>query len=412
MGPTTLSVSCFPLYLLSLQRFHSVLDLRNEIANIHAQMSVLFEDPRAYNHPVRIAYYDGHSGRGDDDPLSTHFGAGGSRQLGVAREGSSERRDANPLRGYPPIVPKLTQGRPKGSELNPRVGALLFRDWRQTQEPGTESYLSEEDSDPGRQSDSEGERTEERPTLIEATNILVIPHERDRVENTTEPPPSPHSSTGNSPGKASKGLPLRVESSQRHGTQDRNSLHAAARHYEAAETQDTFTSSAPTPDSQRKLRPSHEYTSDQEEVNNVTQASVNSSTSVELRDADVMTASDHRVPPDDESASGQPALPLALSVTERSSDGDSPSEAAALPQAEPAGNSPGPASPEIRQCSSDETGDAIAWERGVASNDVRSDREVEVASRTRNTSSGTELVSQRDQGLTSSRELIPHRPGS
>ena len=421
-------------------------------------MSVLFEDPRAYDRPVHIAYYDGHLGRGDGPLSSAHFEAGESRRLAVAREGSSERRGPNPLRGYTPIVPKLTQGgRPKGSELDPKVGAQPFWDWPQTRELGSESYI--EDS-PEEQSGSEDECTEECPTLTEATNILIIPHERDHQAETTPEPSSPHSSSDNSP---------RVKPSQRHRAHDRYSLPVAAQHYEAAETQGTFMSAAATPDSQQRPRATHDYTSEQEESNNNMQASVDPSASVREADvaiasdhgvspedksassqpalpleadvaiasdhgvppedksassqpalpleADVAIASDHGVPPEDKSASSQPALPLELNVTDR--DSDSPFTAA---EAEPAGNSPSPGNPEFRRRPSggEAGGDANARESagargggGAAGSDVGSSREKEAVGEAKessdmsSTSSAADLRSQRDQGLASSSQELP-----
>ena len=318
-------------------------------------MPVPFEDLRAYNRSVRISHYDGRLARGDE-PLSTYFEADGDQQI-IARRGSLQRDGTNPLRGYTPIVPILPQRRPRGNELDPREGAHLFQDRPQTQDLGMESYLSEGSQE--EQSDSEGEHAKERPIHTEAT-YMPIPHERDQVESTPEPS-SPRSSTGNHPKRALKEPLPRAKPSQKHRPREKHSL-PVAQHYEDAETQGKFTSAAPTPDSQQRL-PTHDQTSEDLGA----QIAVDPSTSV--REAE-STVSDHGVSPEAQSGGGQPAAPLELSVTNR----NSPPIALTQPEAEPAGNSPSPASPEIRRHPSSESGDTNTRGAGGRTGTAKSSR--------------------------------------
>jgi len=243
--------------VIILQRFHAILDLRNEIANIQARMPVLFESTHTPPHPPPT----GHTPRHTNQPPATHVQElPRPRGPKFARFVASnhlpqlqQRMTTGTDHEYSSMLVQTTHGTTKTPhyfEL-PRTGAVSIEE-----EGIHESYGSPDLNDT--------DESEESVEVYQEPQLAV--HKlrgRDLLETSPEPR-SLHSSISESYLKRGK-MPLsRVRAEQRYRIQNAERFHRhfpINGHFEGAdhETQGTFTSAAPTPDSQQRvlLRPRH-----------------------------------------------------------------------------------------------------------------------------------------------------------
>ena len=236
--------------VIILQRFHAILDLRNEIANIQAQMPVLFESTHTPPHPPPT----GHTPRHTNQPPVTHVQElPRPRGPKFARFVASnhlhqlqQRMTTGTDHEYSSMLVQTTHGTTKTPhyfEL-PRTGAVSIEE-----EGIHESYGSPDLNDT---------ESEESVEVYQEPQLAVHrPHGRDLLETSPEPR-SLHSSISESYLKRGK-MPLsRVRAEQRYRIQNAERFHRhfpINGHFEGAdhETQGTFTSAAPTPDSQQRV---------------------------------------------------------------------------------------------------------------------------------------------------------------
>ena len=212
-----------------LQRFHAILDLRNEVANIQAQISVLFglphphlagHTPGSIRQPPAVA-------QGPEFPL-----AAGSDQC--------QRMVTIADHGYFSGMPGQSTHETSRYFEMPMTGAVPIEEGERADESENSLDLD---------LDSEESEEENQEHRAEVTR-------KDQFETSPEPR-SLHSSVSESYLKRAK-MPLsRVRALQRHRIRNTEGFHFSNLEGADHETQGTFTSAAPTPDSQKRvlLRP-------------------------------------------------------------------------------------------------------------------------------------------------------------
>ena len=215
---------------MCLQRFHAILDLRNEVANIQAQISVLFSLP----HPLLA----GHTPGSIRQPPPVAQGPGFPL---AARSEQPQRMVTIADHGYFSGMPGQSTHETSRYFEMPMTGAVPFEEGERADESedSLDLDLDSEESDEENQEQKRPEKTR-----------------KDQFETSPEPR-SLHSSVSESYLKRAK-MPLsRVRALQRHRIRNTEGFHFSNLEGADHETQGTFTSAAPTPDSQQRvlLRP-------------------------------------------------------------------------------------------------------------------------------------------------------------
>ena len=209
-----------------LQRFHAILDLRNEVANLQAQISLLFSPP----HPHFVGYTPGSIRQ----PPAV---AQGPKFPLAATSEQPQRMVTIADHGYLPV--QSTHETSRYFEM-PITGAVPFEEGQRADESEGSLDL---DLDSG---ESEEENQEHRTDVTRKYQFETSPEPR-----------SLHSSISESYLKRAK-MPLtRLRALQRHRVRNTEGFHFPNLEGADHETQGTFTSAAPTPDSQQQvlLRP-------------------------------------------------------------------------------------------------------------------------------------------------------------
>lgn len=221
--PFTCIVLCVCVFL---QRFHAILDLRNEVANLQAQISLLFSPP----HPHFVGYTPGSIRQ----PPAV---AQGPKFPLAATSEQPQRMVTIADHGYLPV--QSTHETSRYFEM-PITGAVPFEEGQRADESEGSLDL---DLDSG---ESEEENQEHRTDVTRKYQFETSPEPR-----------SLHSSISESYLKRAK-MPLtRLRALQRHRVRNTEGFHFPNLEGADHETQGTFTSAAPTPDSQQQvlLRP-------------------------------------------------------------------------------------------------------------------------------------------------------------
>lgn len=236
--PFTCIVLCVCVFL---QRFHAILDLRNEVANLQAQISLLFSPP----HPHFVGYTPGSIRQ----PPAV---AQGPKFPLAATSEQPQRMVTIADHGYLPV--QSTHETSRYFEM-PITGAVPFEEGQRADESEGSLDL---DLDSG---ESEEENQEHRTDVTRKYQFETSPEPR-----------SLHSSISESYLKRAK-MPLtRLRALQRHRVRNTEGFHFPNLEGADHETQGTFTSAAPTPDSQQQvlLRPHKTGTEngEEEEENN------------------------------------------------------------------------------------------------------------------------------------------------
>ena len=212
-----------------LQRFHAILDLRNEVANIQAQISVLFSLP----HP----HLAGHTPGSIRQPPSV---AQGPEFPLAAGSEHHQRMVTIADHGYFSGMPGQSTHETSRYFDMPMTRAVPFEEGERADESENSLNLD---------LDSEDSEEENQEHHAEVTR-------KDQFETSPEPR-SLHSSVSENYLKRAK-MPLsRVRALQRHRIRNTEGFHFSNLEGADHETQGTFTSAAPTPDSQQRvlLRP-------------------------------------------------------------------------------------------------------------------------------------------------------------
>ena len=214
---------------MCLQRFHAILDLRNEVANIQAQISVLFGLP----HP----HLAGHTPGSIRQPPA--FAQGPEFPLAAGSE-HPQRMVTIADHGYFSGMPGQSTHETSCYFDMPMTRAVPFEEGERADESENSLNLD---------LDSEDSEEENQEHHAEVTR-------KDQFETSPEPR-SLHSSVSENYLKRAK-MPLsRVRALQRHRIRNTEGFHFSNLEGADHETQGTFTSAAPTPDSQQRvlLRP-------------------------------------------------------------------------------------------------------------------------------------------------------------
>ena len=227
-------------FLFFLQRFHAILDLRNEVANMQAQISLLFSPP----HPHFAGYTPGNIRQPPAVPQGPKF------PLAATSE-QPQRMVTIADHGYLSGMPGQSIHEMSRYFEIPVTGAVPFEEGQRADE--SEGSL---DLD----LDSEESKEENQEHRADVTR-------KDQFETSPEPR-SLHSSISESYLKRAK-MPLtRVRALQRHRVRNTEGFYFPNLEGADHETQGTFTSAAPTPDSQQQVLLRPHITGMEEEANN------------------------------------------------------------------------------------------------------------------------------------------------